>query len=306
MWNNDQGYDSTLTAFDASLDRLGLECVDLYLIHWQSLQRDKYVDTWKAFEQLYADKRVRAIGVSNFHEPALRRLFEETTIRPAVNQIELHPALPQDELRAFNAENDIVTQAWSPLASGELLDNPTLKTLGEKRQVAGTDAIRRHLQLGNVVIPKSKTRAGSKRTSPSSTSSSTTTTWPPSPTWRPAPAPAATRTSSAEHGAPAVSVGTDNFRLFCWTCGWFRTALRGAPGRFPLRPPPHGVGAARTVDGRPLLVDGVWLGSVTHLDRQATLPRPRSDPGTGPATGPWRWKVCDAAPTRTPTRTPPV
>ena len=114
LWNSDQGYDSTLTAFDASLERLGLEYVDLYLIHWQSLQRDKYVDTWKAFEQLYADKRVRAIGVSNFHEPALRRLFEETTIRPAVNQIELHPALPQDELRAFNAENDIVTAGVEP------------------------------------------------------------------------------------------------------------------------------------------------------------------------------------------------
>ena len=158
VWNSDQGYDSTLKAFDASLERLGLEYVDLYLIHWQSLQRDKYVDTWKAFEQLYADKRVRAIGVSNFHEPALRRLFEETTIRPAVNQIELHPALPQDELRAFNAENDIVTQAWSPLASGELLANATLKTLGEKHGKSPAQVvIRWHLQLGNVVIPKSKT-----------------------------------------------------------------------------------------------------------------------------------------------------
>ncbi len=158
VWNSDQGYDSTLKAFDASLERLGLEYVDLYLIHWQSLQRDKYVDTWKAFEQLYADKRVRAIGVSNFHEPALRRLFEETTIRPAVNQIELHPALPQDELRAFNAENDIVTQAWSPLASGELLADATLKTLGEKHGKSPAQVvIRWHLQLGNVVIPKSKT-----------------------------------------------------------------------------------------------------------------------------------------------------
>jgi 2,5-diketo-D-gluconate reductase A len=158
VWNSDQGYDSTLTAFDTSLAKLGLEYVDLYLIHWQSLQRDKYVDTWKAFEQLYADKRVRAIGVSNFHEPALRRLFEETTIRPAVNQIELHPALPQDELRAFNAENDIVTQAWSPLASGELLADATLKTLGEKHGKSPAQiVIRWHLQLGNVVIPKSKT-----------------------------------------------------------------------------------------------------------------------------------------------------
>ncbi|WP_410786452.1 aldo/keto reductase [Kribbella sp. C-35] len=158
LWNSEQGYDSTLKAFDASLDKLGLEYVDLYLIHWQSLQRDLYVDTWKAFEQLYADKRVRAIGVSNFHEPALRRIFEETTIRPAVNQIELHPALPQDELRAFNAENDIVTEAWSPLAAGELLANPALATIGAKYGKSPAQVmIRWHLQLGNVVIPKTVT-----------------------------------------------------------------------------------------------------------------------------------------------------
>jgi 2,5-diketo-D-gluconate reductase A len=160
LWNSDQGYDSTLKAFDASLHRLGLDYVDLYLIHWQSLQRDKYIDTWKAFEQLYADKRVRAIGVSNFHMPALQRLFDETDLRPAVNQIELHPALPQDELRAFNAENDIVTQAWSPLAQGELLSNPVLKGLADKHGKSPAQVvIRWHLQLGNVVIPKSKTPA---------------------------------------------------------------------------------------------------------------------------------------------------
>jgi diketogulonate reductase-like aldo/keto reductase len=160
LWNSDQGYDSTLKAFDASLHRLGLDYVDLYLIHWQSLKRDKYVDTWKAFEQLYADKRVRAIGVSNFHVPALQRLFEETDLRPAVNQIELHPALPQDELRAFNAENDIVTESWSPLAQGGLLSEPTLKRLAEKHGKSPAQVvIRWHLQLGNVVIPKSKTPA---------------------------------------------------------------------------------------------------------------------------------------------------
>ncbi|MER7250944.1 aldo/keto reductase [Kribbella sp. NPDC000426] len=158
LQNSDQGYDSTLAAFDKSIDQLGLEYVDLYLIHWQCLKKDKYVDTWKAFEQLYADKRIRAIGVSNFHEPALRRIFEETTIRPAVNQIELHPALPQDELRAFNAENDIVTEAWSPLASGELIEDPALTTIGAKYgKSAAQVMIRWHLQLGNVVIPKSRT-----------------------------------------------------------------------------------------------------------------------------------------------------
>jgi 2,5-diketo-D-gluconate reductase A len=158
VWNSDQGYDSTLKAFDTSLAKLGLETVDLYLIHWQSLQRDLYIDTWKALEQLYADKRVRAIGVSNFHEPALRRIFEEASIRPAVNQIELHPALPQDELRAFNAENDIVTEAWSPLASGQLLGNAALESIGTKYgKSAAQVMIRWHLQLGNVVIPKTIT-----------------------------------------------------------------------------------------------------------------------------------------------------
>ncbi|GAA3596652.1 aldo/keto reductase [Kribbella ginsengisoli] len=158
LQNEDQGYDSTLRAFDASMDRLGLDHVDLYLIHWQSLKKDKYVETWKAFEQLYADKRVRAIGVSNFHIPALQRLFAETDLRPAVNQIELHPHLPQDELRAFNAENDIVTQAWSPLAQGGLVNDPTLKAIGAKYgKTPSQVAIRWHLQLGNVVLPKSKT-----------------------------------------------------------------------------------------------------------------------------------------------------
>jgi diketogulonate reductase-like aldo/keto reductase len=158
LWNSDQGYDSTLKAFDESLARLGLDHVDLYLIHWQALKKDKYVDTWKAFEQLYADQRVRAIGVSNFHIPALQRLFDETDVRPLVNQIELHPALPQDELRAFNAENDIVTQAWSPLASGDLLGNATLAELGRKHDKSPAQiVIRWHLQLGNVVIPKSQT-----------------------------------------------------------------------------------------------------------------------------------------------------
>ncbi|QNE19545.1 aldo/keto reductase [Kribbella qitaiheensis] len=160
VWNSEQGYDSTLKAFDESLARLGLDHVDLYLIHWQALKKDKYVETWKAFEQLYADKRVRAIGVSNFHIPALQRLFDETDVRPTVNQIELHPAFPQDELRAFNAENDIVTEAWSPLASGELLGNATLAKLGEKYGKSPAQVvIRWHLQLGNVVIPKSKTPA---------------------------------------------------------------------------------------------------------------------------------------------------
>ena len=160
VWNSDQGFDSTLKAFDKSIGKLGLEYVDLYLIHWQALKQDRYVDTWKAFERLYADKRVRAIGVSNFHIPALQRLFDETDVRPAVNQIELHPALPQDELRAFNAENDIITEAYSPLATGDLIGDPTLKQLADKHgKTPAQVIIRWHLQLGNVVIPKTKTPA---------------------------------------------------------------------------------------------------------------------------------------------------
>jgi len=157
LWNDDQGYDTTLKAFDASLDRLGLEYVDLYLIHWQMPRKNAYVDTWRAFEQLYADKRVRAIGVSNFHIPQLQRLFDETDIRPAVNQIELHPGFPQDELRAFNAENDIVTQAWSPLAQGALSSPVLAELAGKHGKTPAQVVLRWHLQLGNVVIPKSQT-----------------------------------------------------------------------------------------------------------------------------------------------------
>jgi len=158
LWNNDQGYDSTLRAFDESMGRLGLEQLDLYLIHWPSRRQDRYVDTWRAFEKLYADGRVRAIGVSNFRVAHLQRLFDETDTRPVLNQIELHPGLPQDELRAFHAENDIATEAYSPLAQGGLLHNETLAKLGAKHgRTPAQIVLRWHLQLGNIVIPKSKT-----------------------------------------------------------------------------------------------------------------------------------------------------
>ncbi|OLR94536.1 aldo/keto reductase [Actinokineospora bangkokensis] len=158
LWNDDQGYDSTLRAFDASMEKLGLEYLDLYLIHWASPKRDKYVETWKAFEKLKADGRVRSIGVSNFHPAHLERLFGETEVVPVVNQIELHPNLPQRELKAFNDKHGIVTEAWSPLASGGLLKDDTLTRIGEKHGKSSAQVILRwHVQAGNVVIPKSVT-----------------------------------------------------------------------------------------------------------------------------------------------------
>lgn len=158
--NPDQGYDSTMRAFDASMAELGLDQLDLYLIHWPLPSRDNYVDSWRALEKLAADGRVRAIGVSNFHVPHLRRLFDETDIVPAVNQIELHPWLPQAELRAFHAEHDIVTEAWSPLAQGELLGTEIIAGLAAKYDKSPAQIVLRwHIQLGNVVIPKSVTPA---------------------------------------------------------------------------------------------------------------------------------------------------
>jgi 2,5-diketo-D-gluconate reductase A len=156
-WNDDQGYDAARKAFDASMQRLGLDYLDLYLIHWPVPSQDRYVETWKAFESLYSEGRVRAIGVSNFQPAHLRRLFDETDIVPAINQIELHPWLQQRELRAFHAEHGIITEAWSPLAAGgDFLDDPTIATIAKKHEVSPAQVILRwHLDLGNVIIPKS-------------------------------------------------------------------------------------------------------------------------------------------------------
>jgi diketogulonate reductase-like aldo/keto reductase len=158
LWNDDQGYDSTLRAFDESMKRLGLDQLDLYLIHWPVPSRDRYVDTWKAFEKLYADGRIRSIGVSNFQVSHLQRLFNETEVVPAVNQIELHPNLPQEELRKVHATHRIATEAWSPLAQGALLKEQAITGLAEKYgKTPAQIVLRWHVQLGNVVIPKSVT-----------------------------------------------------------------------------------------------------------------------------------------------------
>ncbi|MFJ8647533.1 aldo/keto reductase [Streptomyces sp. NPDC093546] len=159
LWNSEQGYDATLRAFDASLGRLGLEYVDLYLIHWPLPSKNLYVDTYKAFEKIHADGRARAIGVSNFLPEHLERLIGETSIVPAVNQIELHPHLQQAESRAYHARHGIATEAWSPLGQGKgLLEAPALVAIARKHgRTPAQVVLRWHLQLGNVVIPKSVT-----------------------------------------------------------------------------------------------------------------------------------------------------
>ncbi|MFJ5831873.1 aldo/keto reductase [Streptomyces sp. NPDC093089] len=160
LWNADQGYDATLRAFDASLDKLGLDHVDLYLIHWPTPARDLYLDSWRAIERLAAEGRVRAAGVSNFQPDHLRRLMEDATPTPAVNQVELHPGLQQAELRAFHAGHGIVTEAWSPLAQGAVLGERVLTDLAARYGKSPAQVVLRwHLQLGNVVIPKSVTPA---------------------------------------------------------------------------------------------------------------------------------------------------
>jgi len=158
LWNDDQGYESTLEAFETSIKKLGLDYLDLYLIHWPMPARDTYVDTWKAFEKLYADERVRAIGVSNFRIEDLQRLLDLGLTVPAINQIELHPALIQSELREFHSRHEIVTEAWSPLAKGDVLGEPAITDIAKAHGKSSAQIIIAwHLALGNVVIPKSAT-----------------------------------------------------------------------------------------------------------------------------------------------------
>ncbi|HEY0391408.1 MAG TPA: aldo/keto reductase [Solirubrobacterales bacterium] len=158
LWNSEQGHDSTLAAFERSLERLGLDHVDLYLIHWPAPSEDRFVDTWRAFERIYEEEAARTIGVSNFRIEDLERLTSETGTRPTVNQIELHPRFQQAEMRAWHADHQIATEAWSPLAQGELLDDETIVRIAERHERTPAQAILRwHLQLGNVVIPKSVT-----------------------------------------------------------------------------------------------------------------------------------------------------
>ncbi len=156
LWNGDQGYDSTLKAFDASMERLGLDYLDLYLIHWPMPALNKFVDTFKAFAHLRDQGRIRSTGVSNFEPEHLMVLIDATGIVPAVNQIELHPRFPQQELRKVHAQRGIATEAWAPLGQGALLTHPTITAVaGARGRTPAQVLIRWHIQLGNIVIPKS-------------------------------------------------------------------------------------------------------------------------------------------------------
>ncbi|MEV6109856.1 aldo/keto reductase [Streptomyces sp. NPDC051940] len=162
LWNTAKqpwDRDAVLRAFDDSLAKLGLDYVDLYLIHWPRPMREDYVTIWRAFGELAADGRAKAVGVSNFKPAQLERIIDDSGITPAVNQIELHPNFPQAETRAFHARHHIATEAWSPLGQGKgLLSDPTVAAVAAKHGVSPAQAVLRwHLQLGNVVIPKSVT-----------------------------------------------------------------------------------------------------------------------------------------------------
>ncbi|MGO4558895.1 aldo/keto reductase [Rhizobiales bacterium 3FA27D7] len=160
LWNSDQGYDAALKAFDASLKKLRRDSVDLYLIHWPAASLGRYVDSWKALIKLREEGRVASIGVSNFQIAHLERLKAETGVVPAINQVELHPHFQQKALRAYHEKEGIVTEAWSPLGQGTLLNDPALAALaGKYGKTVAQVILRWHLDIGNVVIPKSVTPA---------------------------------------------------------------------------------------------------------------------------------------------------
>jgi 2,5-diketo-D-gluconate reductase A len=158
LWNDDQGYDSTLRAFDRSLKRLGTDYVDLYLIHWPAPTRNSFVDTWKAFIRLKEEGRSRSIGVSNFYPEHLDRLVSETGVVPVINQVELHPDFQQRAAQEAHKKLNIATQSWSPLGQGKLIGHPLIGEIaGKHGKTPAQIIIRWHLDSGLVVIPKSIT-----------------------------------------------------------------------------------------------------------------------------------------------------
>jgi 2,5-diketo-D-gluconate reductase A len=157
--NGFHAFDDALHAFDQTLKALEFDYVDLFLIHWPLPKVGNYVDTWRALEEIYRSGRARAIGVSNFQPHHLRRLQDETEITPAVNQIEVHPYLVQDEVRAYDAERGIATEAYSPIAQGLVLDDPTIVGIAERlHRTPAQVTLRWHIQRGDIVFPKSVTR----------------------------------------------------------------------------------------------------------------------------------------------------
>ncbi|WP_104103767.1 aldo/keto reductase [Arthrobacter sp. 08Y14] len=155
VWNTDQGYDSTLRAFDATMARLGLDTLDLYLIHWPCPERGLFIDTYRALEELYRSGRVRAIGVSNFQPDHLQQLMDATDVVPAVNQVELHPWLQQRPLTKLHQELGIRTVAWSPLGRGAVLADPVITSIAADLGVSPARVILRwHIEQGNIAIPK--------------------------------------------------------------------------------------------------------------------------------------------------------
>ena len=156
VWNSEQGYENTLKAFEESMERLGLDYLDLYLVHWPV--KGKYLDTWRALEELYREGRVKAIGVSNFKIHHLKDLLSHASVKPVINQVELHPLLSQVELREFCRQNDIIVEAWSPLSRGRFLDEPVLGKIAEQHGKTPAQVILRwHLQNKIIPIPKSVT-----------------------------------------------------------------------------------------------------------------------------------------------------
>lgn len=156
LWNNMQGYENALKAFDNSMKSLGLDYLDLYLLHWPLPMRPRYIETWRAFEKLYTEGRIHAIGVSNFNGMQIDEIVEKCEIKPMVNQVEFHPLLSQPELQKYHQQNEVQMEAWSPLGQGEVLKNPVVRQLAEKYgKTTAQIIIRWDLQKGIVTIPKS-------------------------------------------------------------------------------------------------------------------------------------------------------
>jgi 2,5-diketo-D-gluconate reductase A len=158
--NGFHAYDDALDAFDRTLKDLDLGYLDLFLVHWPLPGVGDYVETWKAMEKMYESGRVRAIGVSNFQPHHLRNILGETSVTPAVNQVEAHPYFANDEVRAFDAEHGIATEAWAPIAKGQVLDDPTIVRIAESNgKTPAQVTLRWHVQRGDIVFPKSVTRS---------------------------------------------------------------------------------------------------------------------------------------------------